>query len=69
MLFNATIARKRAEQDALLLQNRIQLLRLEEEKALSKTKETEKRAGDILTLRERNALRQIENYVKKMMKK
>lgn len=53
-LFTATVSRKRTEQDALLLRNRIQLLRLEEERALQKTKETEKKAADILTLRERN---------------
>eukprot|EP00392_Amoebophrya_sp_AT5.2_P018144 g18613.t1 len=49
-LFTATVSRKRTEQDALLLRNRIQLLRLEEERALQKTKETEKKAADILTL-------------------
>ncbi|CAD7939046.1 unnamed protein product [Amoebophrya sp. A25] len=59
-LFNATIARKRAEQDALLLQNRIQLLKLEEDKALQKTRQTEQKAGDILNLRTRNNMRQQE---------
>ncbi|CAD7970774.1 unnamed protein product [Amoebophrya sp. A120] len=56
-LFTATVSRKRAEQDAVLLQNRIQLLRLEEEKAIQKTKETEKKAVDILNLRLRNQKR------------
>jgi hypothetical protein len=53
-LFAAAISRKRAEQDAMLLQNRINLLRAEEAKAQKKIEETKKRANEILDLRTRN---------------
>lgn len=53
-LFAAAISRKRAEQDAMLLQNRINLLRAEEAKAQKKIEETKKRANEILELRGRN---------------
>lgn len=53
-LFAAAIARKRAEQDAMLLANRIALLRAEENKAQKKIEETKKRANEIIDLRRRN---------------
>merc|ERR1719335_1064274 len=53
-LFAAAISRKRAEQDAMLLANRINLLRAEEKKAQKKIEETKKRANEILELRKRN---------------
>ncbi len=47
-------ARKRADEDAKLLANRIKLLQNEESKARKKIKETKKRATDIVTTRKRN---------------
>lgn len=46
--------RKKAQDDARLLQNRIQLLLLEEKKALKKIEETEKKAKEIQDLKQRN---------------
>lgn len=46
--------RKRAEGDLQLLENRILLLRSEEQRALNKVKETKSRANDILKLKKRN---------------
>lgn len=59
-LFAAAISRKRAEQDAMLLQNRINLLRAEESKAQKKIEETKKRANEILDLRNRNEKKRME---------
>lgn len=53
-LFQATVDRKRADQDALLLANRIALLRLEEQKASRKIAQTHKRTREIVDLRRRN---------------
>lgn len=53
-LFFANITRKRADQDALLLQNRINLLKNEENKALKKIEETKNKINEITTLRARN---------------
>jgi len=53
-LFAASMSRKKAEQDAMLLQNRINLLRQEKAKALKKIEETKKRATEILDHRQRN---------------
>ena len=50
----AKVARKRAEEDAKLLANRIQLLKQEEGKAWKKIEETKKRATEIVSLRQRN---------------
>lgn len=46
--------RKRAEGDLQLLENRILMLKGEEQKALLKVKETKSRASDILRLKKRN---------------
>lgn len=56
-LSNATLARKRAEQDAILLANRLRLLRAEEEKTRKKVIETESKTSDILQLHQRNEQR------------
>merc|ERR1712000_212050 len=48
-------ARKRAEDDAKLLSNRIALLKAEEQKAWKKIEETRNRASQIMKLRLRNA--------------
>jgi hypothetical protein len=51
-------ARQRADEDAKLLENRIKLLRQEEEKARKKINETKKRAKDIITTKKRNTEKQ-----------
>eukprot|EP00811_Abedinium_folium_P033768 NODE_6706_length_1646_cov_7.094141.p1 GENE.NODE_6706_length_1646_cov_7.094141~~NODE_6706_length_1646_cov_7.094141.p1 ORF type:complete len:424 (+),score=107.91 NODE_6706_length_1646_cov_7.094141:135-1406(+) len=56
-VFDTAAMRKRAEQDALLLANRIRLLRTEEERARKKIYETEKRTHEVLSLRRRNGER------------
>ena len=53
-LVAAKIARKRAEEDLKLLQNRISLLKQEEQKAWKKIDDTKKKARDILSQRQRN---------------
>lgn len=53
-LFDAVAARKRAEQDAILLANRIRLLKAEEAKTKKKISETEKKTSEIISLRRRN---------------
>ena len=53
-LVAAKIARKRAEEDLKLLNNRINLLRSEEGRAYKKIDQTRKKAGDIRTQRMRN---------------
>merc|ERR1711939_959340 len=55
-LLAAKRARKRAEGDYQLLQNRLVRLRLEEEKAHKKIMETTKRAQEILALKARNQM-------------
>merc|ERR1712227_686075 len=55
-LLAAKRARKRAEGDYQLLQNRLVRLRLEEEKARKKILETKKRAQEILALKARNEM-------------
>lgn len=52
-LFNANNARRRAEQDSILLANRIRLLRAEEEKARKKVRETEGKTREIIDVRRR----------------
>jgi hypothetical protein len=47
-ILDAKLNRKRAESDLQLLANRIALLKLEEQKALSKVQETKSRAQEIL---------------------
>jgi len=58
-LYNVVVSRKRAEQDSILLANRIRLLRAEEEKTRKKTKETEKKTQEILELRRRSEERRV----------
>lgn len=53
-LFNASVARKRAEQDSMLLSNRIRMLRAEEERTRKKIRETEKKTQEIIDIRRRN---------------
>ena len=48
------ILRKKAEEDAQLLANRITLLQIEEVKALKKIDETRKKAKEIMELKARN---------------
>ena len=50
----AKLARKRAEEDLKLLCNRIGLLKMEEGKVVKKIDETRKRAGQIVSQRQRN---------------
>lgn len=53
-LDEAKKARKKLEEDARLLANRIALLENEEKKALKKIQETKKKAEEITTLKKRN---------------
>lgn len=46
--------KKRAQDDVKLLANRIALLKLEEKKAWKKITETQKKAVDIMKVRQRN---------------
>merc|ERR1711904_366071 len=55
-LLAAKRARKRAEGDYQLLQNRLVRLKLEEEKAQKKINETKKKAQEILALKARNEM-------------
>merc|ERR1712054_705275 len=55
-LLAAKRARKRAEGDYQLLQNRLVRLRMEEEKAQKKIGETKKRAQEIIALKARNEM-------------
>lgn len=48
------VARKKAEEDAQLLANRIALLQAEERKAMKKIDETKKKAKEIMDLKIRN---------------
>lgn len=53
-LLEAKLQRKRAEEDALLLANRIALLKQEEAKAWKKIEETRSRAKEIMEIKARN---------------
>eukprot|EP00741_Cyanophora_paradoxa_P014943 tig00020830_g14417.t1 len=53
-LLAAKNARKRAETDAQLLDNRLRRLKIEEDRARKKIEETRRRAAEILQLKERN---------------
>lgn len=53
-LLESKQSRKKAEEDARLLANRIALLELEERKALRKIEETRKKAHEILLAKQRN---------------
>ncbi|CAJ1413102.1 unnamed protein product [Effrenium voratum] len=59
-LFDAARARKQAEQDSILLANRIRLLRNEEAKTKRKIAETERKTQEIVQSRRRNELRRQE---------
>lgn len=59
-LYGAVAARKKTEQDAILLANRIRLLRGEEEKARKKIQETETKTHEIIQLQQRNDIRKEE---------
>eukprot|EP00916_Digyalum_oweni_P006397 GHVL01010985.1.p1 GENE.GHVL01010985.1~~GHVL01010985.1.p1 ORF type:complete len:436 (+),score=122.72 GHVL01010985.1:50-1357(+) len=54
------VARKKVEQDALLLANRISLLRAEERKAIKRIEETKRRAYEVMEVRRRNENRELE---------
>merc|ERR1719450_489848 len=56
-LFDAAAARRRAEQDAILLANRIRLLKAEEAKTKKQISEAELRTREILCLKQRNVER------------
>lgn len=53
-LLEAKLARKKVEEDAQLLANRIALLEVEDKKAQKKIEETRKKAQEILDLKNRN---------------
>jgi len=59
-LTEAKLLRKRAEEDAQLLANRIALLQAEERKALKRIDETKKKANEITTIKKQNSLVQKE---------
>merc|ERR1712167_332642 len=63
-LLAAKRARKRAEGDYQLLQNRLVRLRMEEEKAQKKIAETKKRAQEIIALKARNEMANREKLAK-----
>jgi len=54
------MVRKKAEEDAQLLANRIALLQLEEKRAMKKIEETKKKAKEIMELKNRNLQQQRE---------
>jgi len=60
--------RKKAEEDAQLLANRIALLQLEEKKAMKKIEETKKKAKEIIELKNRNLQSQKEREHMKKQK-
>lgn len=62
-VFDATRARKKAEQDSILLANRIRLLRAEDARTRKKIVETEKKTQEILMARQRNEQRRHEKEV------
>jgi len=53
-LLESKMIRKKAEEDAQLLANRIALLQLEEKRAMKKIEETKKKAKEIMELKNRN---------------
>eukprot|EP00830_Metopus_es_P019960 TRINITY_DN7673_c0_g1_i2.p1 TRINITY_DN7673_c0_g1~~TRINITY_DN7673_c0_g1_i2.p1 ORF type:complete len:356 (-),score=123.78 TRINITY_DN7673_c0_g1_i2:59-1087(-) len=54
-LLESKMARKKTEEDAKVLMNRLMLLKNEEQKAWKKIEETKKRAEEIMKMRQRNA--------------
>ena len=59
-MLNATHRQKHIEQDAQLLENRIALLKKEEQRAWRKIQQTKKRADEIVSMRRENEARQAE---------
>lgn len=55
-LTDSKLLRKKAEEDAQLLANRIALLQQEEQKAMKKVEETKKKAQEIVILKNRNLM-------------
>eukprot|EP01017_Pseudomicrothorax_dubius_P025912 TRINITY_DN2846_c0_g1_i1.p1 TRINITY_DN2846_c0_g1~~TRINITY_DN2846_c0_g1_i1.p1 ORF type:complete len:276 (-),score=67.78 TRINITY_DN2846_c0_g1_i1:193-1020(-) len=53
-LWEAKVLRKKVEEDARLLQNRIKLLQFEEKRAAKKIDETRKKAKEVMQLKSRN---------------
>lgn len=62
-VFNVTRARKKAEQDSILLANRIRLLRAEDARTRKKIVETEKKTQEILCARQRKEQQRHEKEV------
>jgi len=67
-LLESKMIRKKAEEDAQLLANRIALLQLEEKKAMKKIEETKKKAKEIIELKNRNLQAQRERELVKKQK-
>lgn len=67
-LLESKMIRKKAEEDAQLLANRIALLQLEEKKAMKKIEETKKKAKEIIELKNRNLQSQKEREHMKKQK-
>ena len=53
-MLESQIMRKKAEEDVQTVQNRIKLLRMEDEKVAKKIAETQKKTNDILQNQNRN---------------
>ena len=68
-LFVASTGRKRAEQDSVLLDNRLKLLRAEEARARAKIAETEGKAAEIIEMRQRNLSLREKREAEEMAKK
>eukprot|EP00441_Pelagodinium_beii_P041778 CAMPEP_0197629008 /NCGR_PEP_ID=MMETSP1338-20131121/7054_1 /TAXON_ID=43686 ORGANISM="Pelagodinium beii, Strain RCC1491" /NCGR_SAMPLE_ID=MMETSP1338 /ASSEMBLY_ACC=CAM_ASM_000754 /LENGTH=421 /DNA_ID=CAMNT_0043200015 /DNA_START=101 /DNA_END=1366 /DNA_ORIENTATION=- len=59
VLYNASAARKRAEQDSMLLANRLRLLRAEEAKTRKKIADTEQKTQEVMDAKRRNEERRL----------
>eukprot|EP00438_Fugacium_kawagutii_P011046 Skav221273 [mRNA] locus=scaffold2775:36412:37327:+ [translate_table: standard] len=62
-IFDATRARKKAEQDSILLANRIRMLRAEDARTRKKIVETEKKTQEIILARQRKEQQRHEKEV------
>lgn len=67
-LFSAQAARKKAEQDSILLANRLRLLRQEDEKTQKRIRETRQKTEEIMAFRRRNEERRLERDVEEMQR-
>ena len=67
-LAEAKLARKNAEEDAKMLRNRINMLRMEQAKASKKIEDTHKKALDIVSIKQQNISYQ-ENKLEQKIKK